>query len=351
MARRNQMIPVFLAATGMLALILDSKTAVNGAAEGIDICVRTVIPSLLPFFVLSILLTNTASGIHSSLLSPIGRLCGIPDGAVPLLLVGLLGGYPVGAQAVAEAYESGYLTKKDAHRMLGFCSNAGPAFIFGIAGCLFSAKKTTFILWLIHIISALIVAITIPGRSTGHCTLSVPRKISLPYALNKAIKIMAGVCGWIILFRVLIAFLDRWFLWMLPESIKLLITGFLELANGCCSLLGTRSEFVRFVFSSLFLSFGGLCVGMQTIAATGDLGTGWYFPGKILQTVFSLTLSAVTAQYLFGNETMSILFICAAFAMMVIIFTISKKTVAFLDNRVYNNLKRKEPVPCCLEKK
>ena len=38
------------AALGMLVLILDSKTALAGAREGIDLCIRTVIPSLFPFF-------------------------------------------------------------------------------------------------------------------------------------------------------------------------------------------------------------------------------------------------------------------------------------------------------------
>ena len=39
---------------GMLALILDGRTAIEGARQGIGLCLRTVIPSLFPFFVLSI---------------------------------------------------------------------------------------------------------------------------------------------------------------------------------------------------------------------------------------------------------------------------------------------------------
>ena len=46
----------FAAGAAMLMLILDGRTALTGAAEGIDLCIRTVIPALFPFFVLSPLL-------------------------------------------------------------------------------------------------------------------------------------------------------------------------------------------------------------------------------------------------------------------------------------------------------
>ena len=47
----------------MLALILDGRTAIDGARQGIELCLRTVIPSLFPFFVLSILLTSSLLGM------------------------------------------------------------------------------------------------------------------------------------------------------------------------------------------------------------------------------------------------------------------------------------------------
>ena len=65
----------------MLALILDGRTAIDGARQGIELCLRTVIPSLFPFFVLSILLTSSLLGSSLAVLRPLGRLFGMPDGA------------------------------------------------------------------------------------------------------------------------------------------------------------------------------------------------------------------------------------------------------------------------------
>ena len=71
-----------------------------------------------------------------------------------------------------------------------------------------------------------------------------------------------------------------------------MITGLLELANGCCSLSSIDSVSVRFVLCSGMLAFGGVCVTMQTISVVNGLSVKYYFVGKGLQTVFSLLLAA-----------------------------------------------------------
>ena len=43
---------------GMLAMILDSRTALQGASQGVELCLTAVIPSLLPFLCLSMALTQ-----------------------------------------------------------------------------------------------------------------------------------------------------------------------------------------------------------------------------------------------------------------------------------------------------
>ena len=73
------------AGIGMLILILDSKTALEGARAGLDLCIRTVIPSLFPFFVLSMVFTGALMGTSLRWLRPVGALCGMPGGAEPLL--------------------------------------------------------------------------------------------------------------------------------------------------------------------------------------------------------------------------------------------------------------------------
>lgn len=279
----------------MLALILDGRTAIDGARQGIELCLRTVIPSLFPFFVLSILLTSSLLGSSLAVLRPLGRLFGMPDGAESLLIPAFLGGYPVGAQNVAAAFRSGQLTKPEAERLLSFCSNAGPAFLFGMAAAMFPRRWIAWALWGIHIVGALFAALLIPGKPAAPVRLTKTSPHSPASALNTAITVMATVCGWVVLFRVLLAFLKRWIFWILPAAVQVAVTGILELSNGCCELLAVTDVSARFCICSGILAFGGLCVTMQAVSVTAGLSLKPYFWGKLLQTLSSLALAALIA--------------------------------------------------------
>lgn len=284
----RQIISGLWASIGMLVLIIDGKTAAEGARMGLDLCMKTVIPSLFPFFVLSTVLTASLNGISLSLIRPLGKLCRIPEGTEFILLSGFLGGYPVGAQCISAAYHADQIKKGDAEYILAFCNNAGPAFVFGIIGPMFPHIGYAWLLWGIHIVSALLASTWFPRRNTAAGTLPKPADTSLAAALHSAVRIMATVCGWIILFRVLLVFLTRWVFWIFPIELQVLLTGVLELANGCCRLSSIAELPIRFSVCSVMLAFGGLCVSMQTVSVTQGLSLRKYAAGKILQCLYSL---------------------------------------------------------------
>ena len=290
------------AAAGMLLLILDPKTALSGANKGIELLLRTIVPSIFPFLVLSQLIHKSFMGISIPILKPIRKLCGLPKGAESIFLLGLIGGYPVGAQSIENAYISGTLNEHDAKRLLGFCNNAGPAFIFGMASGLFSSMKTAWVLWLVHILSAIAVGALLPGKSNKVCKLDNSKTFGLPLAIEKGVKTMGQICAWVILFRIIIAFACRWFLWILPKNVEIAIIGFLELSNGCCELYAVSQEGLRFVLSSVILSLGGICVGMQTYSVAKRTGLGRYFPGKVLQGCISFFIAGVLQYILFSEN-------------------------------------------------
>lgn len=325
-----------IASICLLVLILDPKTAILGASDGLDLCIRTVIPSLFPFFVLSILLTASVSGSQSPLLRPLGKLCGIPEGGESILLIGFLGGYPTGAAAVAKGYEDGTLTRQEGRRMLAFCSNAGPSFIFGIVAAQLGNVKFGWILWVIHIISSIIVAATFPGKSNRQIPFSSRRPITLMESLEQSIRIMAKVCGWIVLFRVILAFLIRWFLWIMPKTVQIIIMGLLELTIGCTQL-ETIEIPEAFIITSALLAFGGLCILMQTISVTAKLGLGMYLSGKILQVLFSIFLSSLYTLIAFSYSVAIFPAVISLLVSIVSIYLINiKKDVAICHRILYN---------------
>ena len=285
----------------MLIIILDGKTALQGAISGIDLCLRTVIPSLFPFFILTGILSNTIIGHRFSLLQPICRFCKIPDGSASLLILGLLAGYPVGAQLVSQAQRDGNLSYSSAIRMAAFCNNAGPSFIFGILSTMFIHSYNAWFLWGIQIISALIVGVLLPSYNVDPCNLHKPSSISVTKAMERAIKTMASVCGWVIASRILLGFCKIWFLWRFPVAVQVLISGLFELSNGCVRLHEVSSEGLRFVLASILLSAGGLCVTMQTVSVSKKIITRVYFLGKVMQVFITFLLSLITQMLLYSG--------------------------------------------------
>ena len=275
-------------ALAMLVLILDGKTALAGAQQGVQLCLRTVVPSLFPFFFLTNLLTSSLAGVSSRALRPLGKLFGVPEGTEPLLLAGLLGGYPAGAQSIAQSYRAGRISRQEGERLLAFCNQPGPAFLFGMVGFLFPRKWMVWLLWVIILLSALVTARFV-GDTPGKAIAIPAKKPSSPLAA--ALRATGTVCGWVVIFRVILAFLSRWFLWLVPAEGQALLTGLLELTNGCLLLGNVPDIRLRFVLAAGLLTFGGLCVGLQTISILDGLSFRNYLIGKLLQTAIVLSLA------------------------------------------------------------
>ena len=123
----RKLIKAIVTAFCLIVLILDSKTAINGASSGITLCITCIIPTLFPFCVLSRLMCSTLLGKNLPFLSCLK----MPEGTESIFVLSFIGGYPIGAQCIEDAYKNGSIPQEDANRMLGFCNNAGPAFLFG----------------------------------------------------------------------------------------------------------------------------------------------------------------------------------------------------------------------------
>lgn len=276
------------AACAALALILDSRAASQAASAGIEICIRTVIPSLFPFFLLSGYLTGNLQGG-----AWIAKLFRSPKNTGGILLSGFLGGYPMGAKLTAQQFHSGGISKEEADRLIMFCSQAGPSFLFGITAGQLGKTRLVWLLWAVTLLSALSVAWLIPGDSEKDAKNIPAKKVTLTEAMNTSVRAMAAVCGWVVVFNVLMFFLNSRFLRFLPGEIQVLFCGLLELTNGCLMLSSVENLQIRFLLAAVMVNFGGVCVWMQTASVAEGISLKRYLWGKLLQTGFALLYSLV----------------------------------------------------------
>lgn len=339
--KRYNLGSLIFGSVGMLVIILDGKTAAAGVRAGLELCLNTLIPSLFPFFILSALITASLAGHSIKPLRSVCRFCRMAPGAESFLAVGILGGYPMGAATIAGAVRKGTLSHQDAERMTIFCNNAGPSFLFGILGPMFPDLTWVWLLWAVQIAASILTGFLLPGGTSKQFAADASNQVTLAACMNRGIKSMALVCGWVILFRMILEFLRHWFLWMLPLPVQVIITGLLELSNGCLVLSCIESSLLRYIIANIMLSSGGLCVWMQTQAVCPTLNLFRYIKGRIIHTLIVFLLSLILIPIQSGIDAKSVLFLGSgvSFATIGLFFLLrkQKKEVAFCKAMMYNS--------------
>ena len=289
----------------LLWLLRDAQTVRAAAARALTLCAGTVIPSLFPFLVISSLLIALGFGEwlaphFAGLMTPLFRLPGQASG--PLLL-GLVGGYPIGAQSAAELYQQGLLTKDEAERLLTFCNNSNPVFLISVLGSgVFGSVRAGVWLWLIHLLSALVTGLLFRGRKPparrGKVTATPCRSVSLPTAVVSSVRSaangMLSVCAFVTLFYVLVSPLAARS-GLLPTA----LVGLVELFSVTPLL---TPDVPGFVLAAACAGWGGLSVLCQTVAVLDGTGLrlapcAW---GKLLQALLSAALALALSGYILG---------------------------------------------------
>ena len=126
---------LFLSLALFAAFLLCPTACADGVREGLSLAAAQALPALFPFFVVSGLLVRCDTARLSPLLAkPLRRLYGLPPEAAPALVLGLIGGYPVGAATACALFSEGVLSREAAERVNRFCNCASPGFCIGLVG-------------------------------------------------------------------------------------------------------------------------------------------------------------------------------------------------------------------------
>ena len=277
---------LFLSLALFAAFLLCPTACADGVREGLSLAAVQALPALFPFFVVSGLLVRCDTARLSPLLAkPLARLYGLPPEAAPALVLGLIGGYPVGATTACALLSEGVLSREAAERVNRFGSAQAGAMLYGI-----------------HIVSALIVGLfsartplsAVSQRIHNRNRTSFPSIFCA--SVQQAASTALTVTAFLTMFSILLRLLSPVFA-LLPYGNVL--DGMIELTNGLDELtVLTLPRRTRLTLASFLLGFGGLAVQFQVraLAEAHDLPVRGLFAAKLLHG----TLAAVLTAFLFS---------------------------------------------------
>lgn len=320
---------ILLAACLLLLFFTHPGTAASGCTLGLTLWYTAVLPSLLPFMILSNLMIATGifrylAPLYAPVLKRIFRIS--EDGCYAVLL-GFLCGFPMGAKVIADLVREKHISPEEGDYLLGFCNNVSPAFFLNYI-CLLKLSfpsvpwKLAALFYGIPLAYGLLTRpfyhfphVSVRGGQTSRYPASGSSSMKKQASLHRLDFPMLDACimdgfstitrlgGYIMLFTILVQFLR-----LLPLSASALafLSALLEISCGAdqTAALSTLPDVYRAAFVCTGAAFGGLCICAQTQSVlTGTpLSVGTWLKGRVViaLAVFLLTPLAAAAPVLPG---------------------------------------------------
>ena len=278
-------------------LTVFSQGSREGAANGIKLSLNVLVPSLFPFMAVTNLFAQT--GLCQRLGRPLKKttkkLFGLSGAAAPVILMSLIGGYPVGASGIAQLRRQNALSDAEAEQASLFAVCAGPGFVISFVGAgLYGSSDIGFIIFAAQVMSVLLTAplARLFRRKGVYCsnkellTPFLPFSRALVSSVYSAAKSMLIICAFVLIFSAFSGMMFQ----MLPGSVFVTsASAMLEVSSGVVNLTqGYPIEAVAFL-----IGFGGLCVHFQIFAALGEvrLSKNLFFLFRIIQGLLTAALT------------------------------------------------------------
>lgn len=286
----------------MLLLILFPSVCINGTKNGLILWYKSILPSLLPYMLLSNYLINT--DVFRSMKTK-NKFLSI--NILPATFVGIFCGYPMGAYFTAKSYSQCYLRKTTAYWLISFVNLCSPAFIIEYIvieklNGLF-LKEILISIYLGALLTALILfPIYYKKQKNDIATeealaMQIDKKDFTECILDTFMQLIK-LCAYIVLFSITLNMVTAF---SKAVTIKhIILIGLMELTNGISYASAVIDNIqIKLMLITLFVSFGSLSCIFQTSSVIKNSGL------KVYPYVFAKILNAgisTTIMYILINS-------------------------------------------------
>ena len=281
----------------LLLILRNSDTAIEYMGSGLRLCVKTVIPSLFPFMVISELIVSSGLGelMGKVLDRPVRWLFGVSGESAPAVILGALCGFPLGARSAAALLDREAISRREASRLLTFCNNPSSAFIINAVGItLYSSRSLGVTLYVVTLINAIIIGIAqrlflrpLPRSASHHTPAKSPSGIeAFTASVTHSALGMLNVCAYVVFFSAIVGCLSSMLSTLgISPFASALIYGIVELSGGVAATSALGTDIVGVCLCAFIVGWSGLSVHFQIISSCAGRGISYrgYFIAKIVQ--------------------------------------------------------------------
>ena len=285
-----------LSACGALIVFSDGSRA--GAAKGIELCLGVLTPSLFPFMALTNLFVNSGSCEKAgrALNGITQKLFGVSGALAPVILLSMIGGYPVGAGGIARLKERGAISEADAERAALFAVCAGPGFVISFVGAaLCGSAEIGMVMFAAQVISVPILGVLsrflVKGNAQYNSNIelsstALPFDCALTASVYSAAKGMLVICAYVTAFSSVTGMLGQIFS-------RSQVTDALLVLLEVCSAVNSLSKGYPLTFTAFAVGFGGLCAHFQIFSELGEVKVNklLFFGFRIMQGLLTALLT------------------------------------------------------------
>ncbi|MCC8139425.1 MAG: hypothetical protein LIO67_03830 [Lachnospiraceae bacterium] len=287
----------------LLALFFTHPATVAlGCSAGLTLWYTAVLPSLLPFLIVSGLLVGTGlfRYLNRFYAPPLSRLLGISQEGCYAVLMGFLCGFPMGAKVTADLVREDHISAEEGNYLLSFCNNVSPAFLLNYI-CLAKFGYPTVPWPLVGVFYAVPLLYGFLTRPLWHfqrenrrtAKQASLRRIDFPMldaCIMDSFSTVTRLGGYIILFSILTRLSA---LLPLGASASVLFSALLEISGGIDGIVSAATDLPSTLQTSLVCAcaaFGGLsiCAQTQSVIADTPLRLRSYLAGRLAVTLLTL---------------------------------------------------------------
>lgn len=293
----------------ILILILFNKEIVsNTIITSFYIWFNTLVPSMLPMFILSDILINYnfISFIPDKITNIISKIFNISKEAVLVLFISLIAGFPSNGTAIKTSYDLKLISKEEASHLLLFTHFANPLFILQTIG-IFYLKNNSFgiIILISHVLSAFLIGVILRNKNhpTKNNYISKNNKSQsfttiFSSSIKKSINTLLMVSGTVTSFLIISTLICHIF--DLNVYLETFVKSTLEMTMGLSSLSNLLiRDIYKVVLSTAIISFGGLSIHLQVASVIDDIPYTNYLKGRLLHLVISSLTSFLIFKLIF----------------------------------------------------